>query len=275
VSALTAKSRLRVAAAAVTAAVVWVVAHYTWPWLAAVVAFVLLTTMGVLISDKVPTVLERISGSEPLVTTVGADIGFYSDGWALVLPNDINSQSTPPRGIEHLQARNYLFEAGAFDLRESYLLLTLEGRSLEPVRVTGLRSRVLSRAEALSGAVVSSPSAGEQKIVAAHFNLDDDEAPARSDDGHEYFRDYSLTLGRGESFMYRIIARVERSSCEWVLLLNYSHRNAHHELVIDSAGTAFRTAARTEEVAAFYNWAWYEQPAGLVQAPASDLREPD
>ncbi len=255
------------------AGVIWLAARYSWPWLAAAVAFVLLTTLTALLSERVPGVVERVTGAEPLNVAVGADIGFYSDGWSLVLPNDVDARTTPPAGIDHLEARNYLFEAGAFDLRETYLLFTLEGRSVDPVRVTNLRSRVAVRKDPLSGAVVSSPSAGEQRIVAAHFDLEQNEATAHSEDGHEYFRDYVLTLGRGESFMYRIVARVAHSTCEWELVVNYSHRGLEHELVIDNSGTPFRTATRSEQVAGAYQWAWYEHPARLVEAPSADYRE--
>lgn len=257
----------RIALAAVLACSVWLCAHYVASWLAAAISFALLTTFGALISEKVPTVMERVSGAAPLNVAVGTDVGFYSDGWSVVLPHDLDAPTTPPQGLEHLQARSHIIEAGAFDLRETHLLFTLEGRSVEPVRVSGLRSRITARQAPLSGAVVSSPSAGEQQIVAAHFDLDEDEAPARSDDGHEYFRKYTLTLGRGESFMYRIIARVDRSACEWELVVTYSHRSAEHELVVDHAGEPFRTAARSEHVAGSYQWAWYEQPPRLIQAP--------
>jgi hypothetical protein len=253
------------AVAAALAGVIWLAAHYSSAWLVAVVSFVLLTTLSTLISEKVPAMVERASGTDPLNVAVGSDIGFYSDGWSLVLPRDVDALATPVEGFDdHLLARNHLFEAGAFDLRETYLLLTLEGRSVDLVRVTGLHSRVNTRQAPLSGAVVSSPSAGEQQIVAAHFDLEQDEAPARSDDGHEYFRDYVLTLGRGESFTYRIIAHAEHSACEWELVLSYSHRGAEHELVVDNAGQPFRTAARSEQVAGSYEWAWYEQPPRLV-----------
>lgn len=255
----------RIAGAATLAGVIWLAAYYSSAWLAAVFSFVLLTTLSTLISEKVPAVVERVSGTDPLNVAVGADIGFYSDGWSVVLPRDVDALSTPAEGLDdHLLARNHLFEAGAFDLRETYLLLTLEGRSVDLVRVTGLHSRVSARQPPLSGAVVSSPSAGEQKIVAAHFDLEHDEAPARSDDGHDYFRDYVLTLGRGESFTYRIIGRVADSACEWELVLSYSHRGAEHELVVDNAGQPFRTAAHSEHVAGSYQWAWYEQPPRLV-----------
>jgi len=233
---LAASRSWRIGAAAALAGVVWFAAHYSWPWLAAVVSFVVLATLSALINEKAPAVMERVAGTDPLNIAVGADIGFYSDGWSLVLPHDVDARTTPPEGLEHLQARNRLFETGAFDLRETHLLLTLEGRSIDPVRVTGLRSRVRERHAPLSGAVVHSASAGEQRIVAAYFDLEQDEAPARSDEGHEYFSDYVLTLGRGESFMYRIIARAERSACEWELLLNYSHGGARHEVVVDNVG---------------------------------------
>jgi hypothetical protein len=265
VDSLVANRVWRVVAAAALASVVWLAAHYSWAWLAGVVSFVVLTALGGLINSRVPLAMERVVGTDPLNIAVGADVGFYSDGWSVVLPRDVGARSTPAEGLyEHLQARNHLFLAGAFDLRETYLLLTLEGRSVDPVRVSGLRSRVVTRQPPLSGAVVRSPSAGEQRIVAAHLDLEEDDAPARGDDGHEYFRDYVLTLGRGESFMYRIIARVERSTCEWELVLNYSHRGAEHELVVDNAGEPFRTAARAEQVAGTYEWAWYEQPSRLV-----------
>lgn len=259
----------RVSSAVALAIAIWLAARYSSPWLAAAVAFVVLAVLSDVISQKTPAVLERVSGAEPLNVAVGADIGFYSDGWAVVLPHDVGPREMPPQGIEHLQARNHLFEAGAFDLRQTHLLLTLEDRSVDSVRVTGLRSRVTRRDAPLSGAVVRSPSAGEQRIVAAHFDLEREEAPARSDDGHEYFRDYTLTLGRGESFMYKIIASAQRSSCEWELVLDYLHRGVQHQLVVDNAGRPFRTAAPSPEVVASYEWAWYEQPSRLVAAPSS------
>jgi hypothetical protein len=214
--------------------------------------------------------VERISGAGPLNFAVGADLAFYSDGWALVFPDHIDVTSPPPEGVEHLQARNHLFEAGAFDLRESHLLLTLEGRSVEPVRVIGLRSRVIARYGSLSGAVVRSPSAGEHRIADTHFDLDDDESSARVDDGQAYFHSYTITLGRGESFMFRIMGRVEHTGCEWELLLSYSHGGTDHELVIDNAGRPFRTAARDERSTAVYDWAWYEQPSRLVPRGIAD-----
>jgi hypothetical protein len=270
VDSLDRKSFWRIAAAAALATVIWLAAHYSSAWLAAVVSFALLTILSTLISTKVPAVVERVSGSEPLNVAVGADIGFYSDGWAVVLPDDVDSRSTPAEGLDdHLRARKHLFESGAFDLRDSHLLLTLEGRSVDSVRVTGLYSRVSRRQAPLSGAVVGSPSAGEQEIVAAHFDLEQDEAPARTDDGREYFDNYVLTLGRGESFTYRIVARVEHSACEWELVLSYSHRGTEYELAVDNAGQPFRTAARSERVASSYEWAWYEQPPRLVRQPSN------
>jgi hypothetical protein len=255
--------------AAAFAGAVWLAAHYSWPWLAAVVSFVLLLVLSAVISEKVPTVIERVGGTDPLNVTVGADVGFYSDGWSVVLPHDVDGLTTPPEGIEHLEARNHLFEAGAFDLRETHLLLMLEGRSVDPVRLTGMRSRVLARADPLSGAVVVSPSAGEQRIVATYFDLEQDEAPARSDDGYEYFGGYTLTLGRGESFFYRIIARAEHSACQWEIALSYSHRGAVHELVLDNAGQPFRTSAESEQVAGDYEWAWHTPPPRLVRRSTS------
>lgn len=266
VGSLTANRFGRIAAAAVLAGFVWISAHYSWAWLAAAISFVLSATFGALVSEKVPIVMERVSGTDPLNVAGGADVSYYSDGWAVVLPHDLDARTTPPQGLEHLEARSRLFEVGAFDLRETHLLFTLEGRSVDPVRVTGLRSRITARQAPLSGAVVRSPSAGEQQIFAAHFDLDQDEASACSEDGYEYFRDYTLTLARGESFMYRIIARVERSACEWELVVNYSHRDSERELVVDNAGEPFRTAARSEQVAGSYEWAWYEQPSRLIQS---------
>ena len=265
VSSLSRSRFWRTVAAATLAAVVWLVAYFSWPWLAAAVTFVLLAALSTLISDKVPVVVERVAGSEPLNAAVGADLGFYSDGWSVALAHDVGPGETPPQGLEHLEARNRLFEAGAFDLDESHLLLTLEGRSVDPVRVTGLRCRVTSRSTPLSGAVVRSPSSGEQPIVAAQFDLEQDEARAR-ENGVEYFRDYTLTLGRGESFMFRIVASVERSTCEWELVLDYMHRGAQHELVMDNAGRPFRTAAAAEQLEGSYEWAWHGPPPRLVRS---------
>jgi hypothetical protein len=216
-----------------------------------------------LISEKVPVVVERIAEKDPLGVVVGADVGFYSDGWSVVLPRDLDESTTPAEGLDHLEARTRLVEAGASDLRETHLLLGLEGKSRDPVKITGLRSRVRSRQAPLGGAMVRSPSAGEQRIVAALFDLDQDESVARSDDGQDYFHSYELVLGRAELFTYRIVARVERSAAEWELVLTYSHRGVGHELILDAAGEPFRTAARSNTVRQ-YEWAWYERPSRVV-----------
>jgi hypothetical protein len=260
----------RLTIAAAFAGAVWLAAQYSWPWLAGLVSFGLVLIVSSVISARVPSVIERVGGTDPLNVTVGADVGFYSDGWSVVLPHDVDRRSRPPEGIEHLQARNHLFEAGAYDLRETHLLLMLEGRSVDPVRITGIRSRVVARADGLSGAVIVSPSAGEQRIVATYFDLEQDQAPARSEDGHEYFRDYTLTLGRGESLVYTIIARAERSACEWEIVLNYSHRGVDHERVVDHVGQPFRTAATSKHLAGAYEWAWHTPPPRLVRRSAGN-----
>jgi hypothetical protein len=48
-----------------------------------------------------------------------------------------------------------LTKAGAFDLTESHLFLALEGNSVDPVRVTAIRSHVRTRLDPLSGAASS------------------------------------------------------------------------------------------------------------------------
>jgi hypothetical protein len=255
---------IRLAVAALAGVIVWLSAAYVSPWLGAAVAFVALAFLSSLIGDRAPTVVERIAGAEPINATIGADQGYYSDGWSLILDRDIDKESKLLNELEQLGERSILVESGAFDLAETHLLLCLEGRSVDTVRITGLRAVLLTRREPLSGAIVVSPSAGAQEIVKVQFDLDSRHPRALTEEGNDYFGDYVFTLSRGETIMFQIVGSVRQATCEWELIVDYVHRGSKNELRLDNAGTPFRTAARSKVVGAEYEWAWYEQPPRLL-----------
>ena len=121
-----------------------------------------------------------------------------------------------------LSAREWLVSHGAADLEETYLLLTIEGRSSSTVRIRDVRAVIRARSTPISDTRIRSPSGGDSEIQLLGLNLDDDSPVARElkidptyavqirpPFGAPYFSKRQATLVRDEIMTYSVLARGE------------------------------------------------------------------
>jgi hypothetical protein len=268
---VTRRRSLRIALAVVLGVGLWFLVDIFGPaWIAALIALLLTASVSGVAERYAPTVVAAATGASPLGVVVGDDIGFYSDGWSVVLPGELLRERWPKENTPHVAARSHLVSVGAYDLGATHLRLALEGRSRRTVTVTEIRVRVHDREPPLVGTVVRSPSAGMQEVYALQFNLEEDEPVARGDDGAPVFRNYALTLAEGEVEVYAIKADASTSACAWELEIDFTVSGKKHPLPVRRAGAPFRTTAHADAYTQEFEWAWYERPARLINTSQSD-----
>jgi hypothetical protein len=236
-------------------------------WVATVAAFVFLALGSSLIQSKAPELVERALSDAPLNAVVGSDSAVMSEGWSVALPIELLESDYPPPGIQHLEARAQLVALRGYDVGESQIRVALEGRSIDTVTIVGMRASVEHSEPPISDTLVTSPSAGEGRVIALTFDLDKDNPRAVAEDGSDPFGSGYITLRRGEVQIFQLTGVTRTRACAWRLEVAFNHRGNEGAMIIPTADEPFRTTPRAPTYARSYHWAWYEQPARIIPAP--------
>ncbi|GLW90567.1 hypothetical protein [Actinokineospora globicatena] len=131
--------------------------------------------------------------------------------------------------------------------------ISLVGNRDGPVRVIGVRTRVLRRAEPWTGALVALTPQGEHDVRQVVTDLDDPDGAVLlragpDDPGRPYLEVKAVTVARGEDVVIQLTAAVGRSHCEWELELTVGQGSGPDEVLRVRAdgtdsGPAFTTTA--------------------------------
>lgn len=253
----------------------FIVSRYAPAWLGVVVGLFGAAVPGLLAERYGPRVLEIVAGDAPLRTVIGDDGAFYNDGWFLALPGALPAD-TPPEGERTANVvRAWFVERGAYAVDASHLRLALEGRSVDTIIIDGMKARVLRRDPPLDGTLITFPSAGENVVRGVAFDLDRDDSTASTPDGGPYFRDYFVTLSRGEIQVFAIEARTTRDAVEWELEVAFTIRGKREVVRLNDGGQPFRTTPKAPNVGSQYLWAWFEQCPRLIADGGETSLDPD
>ena len=238
---------------------------YAPSWFVFLAGLLLAALFSLLVNEYVPAVIETVVGDGPIRAVVGADAAFYSDGWSLLLPHKLTEEDHPPSEVTSADVQSWLRDRGAYDADTSHLQLALESRSRDVVLITGICAHIIRREPLLNGALVTSPSAGENVITALVFDLDTRDPQAKTQEGGVYFGDYYISLSHREAHVFRIAAHVERDAVAWEIDVHYTLRGKNRILRLNNDGEPFRTAPSSGAVER-YHWSWWDPPPRLVPA---------
>ena len=139
--------------------------------------------------------------------------------------NEIMAMGAEEGGLEVITIDGMDLSTGATTANR--LKITLVGNRPDPVLLTNISARILSRAEPWSGGIVFTSPQGASAAEAIGFDLGGSDLNARhlSDeqpldevaDAPRYLSDTQVTLGPGERVSFDVMAVASDSSFEWVI----------------------------------------------------------
>lgn len=229
-------------------------------------------SVGFLINQFGPGAVEKVQDREPVRATAEYDWERYGDGWTMATPTAIAPASAPSRRSTHRDVGDWVMNAGGALVEEAWLRLLLEGRRSGGLVIKSMRARSLRSGEPYTGSLVTYPSAGESANVAVGFDLDSPSPVARSMDangdlGRPYFSEKSITLAKGEKMSFNVVGKATRSSHRWVIDVDVELDGETKTYTVGGRGYAVTPKASTYRTA--WEWAWHQQPPGLVPDESS------
>jgi hypothetical protein len=222
----------------------WVKRH--WLFSAAVGALVT-STVGLLVNQFGPGIIEQVTGEPALRIVVSEDNDAYTMGHSFALPGGLPTGELPVvSGCQ--QIRTWVMRLGGVDAGRTHLNLSIEGRSSSPVLIKSMRARIVTRSEPLQDTVVRCLLEGEIGVIGIGFNLDEQPSLARTllEDGtlgEPYFEAHNLTLAEGEVLPMSVTAFVEQCSCEWRIEIEAVVEGEEQTFMVDNSGEPFETTA--------------------------------
>ncbi|SER27067.1 hypothetical protein [Actinokineospora terrae] len=132
--------------------------------------------------------------------------------------------------------------------------ISLVGNRDEPVRLIGIRTRVLRRTPPWDGTLVGHPPQAERDVRLVVTDLDDPDGAVRVQQGpgapeRPYLETKAISLPRGDDIVLQLTAAVGASHCEWELELTVAYG--------EEPGQTLRVRADgTETGPAFTTSAW-------------------
>lgn len=142
-----------------------------------------------------------------------------------------------------------LKQKGAVKVGSLDIVLNLEGRWSETVRIDDVTPVALDRQRPVAGTLVCDPAAGSGNTERMHFDLDDTHPLARVDkSGHNdadqpYFANRSITLQQRELATVHITASTTRSDVRFRLAVSMTAGTQHQTLTVDQNGSPFEVSA--------------------------------
>lgn len=223
----------------------WVKRHWL---LSAAIGAVVTSSIGFLINQLGPGIIDALSGEEPLRFTVREDPDAYQAGHFFALPNDPPPGELPPDSSCQ-QVRSWAMRRGAIDGGRTHLKISIEGLNDTPVLIESMRARVESRMEPISNTLVSCLIEGEIGIIGIGFNLDEQPSLARALSGETgelggpYFEGSNISVAEGEVLAMAVTAFAEQCFCEWRIEINAVVEGEQQTFILDDNGQPFLTTA--------------------------------
>jgi hypothetical protein len=149
------------------------------------------------------------------------------------------------------EVHDKLYKAGGIDVNVSLMKIIVEGRRNTPVIITGMRALVEKDAPTTAFTLIGPGPQGNAATGKVAFNLDEDDPIARvptSADidrseyfGLPYFSDNTVSLARGEKYVFQVTASTQLYDVKWRVELSIQVDGDEQRLVIDDNGKPLRT----------------------------------
>jgi hypothetical protein len=222
------------------------------PWvrrnwlLSAAIGALVTSSVGFLVNQFGPEVIEGLSGDPPFRFVVREDDDAYTEG-TVALPHGPPTGAFPA-AASCQEVRGWAMGKGGIDAGRTHLKISIEGLNRTPVLIESMRARVEGRREPIDDTLVACALEGLIEVIGIGFDLDEQPSLARSIKqdgglGRPFFERSSITVAEGEILTLAVTAFAEQCFCQWRIEIDLVVEGERQTFVIDDNGQPFQTTA--------------------------------
>jgi hypothetical protein len=233
-----------------------------WPGL--VLAALITATVGFLVNEFGPAVVELLRGDPALRFVVRENIDPYEDAGPAVALAEPLPEGRFPSPSTCADAIGWLKSQGGVDAARTYLSISIEGMNDVPVLIQSMRARIEARQPPIRHTTAECETAGVVELTRIGFDLDEPSPVAREfrDDGSlggPFFEARNITIAEGEVLPMSITAFAERCYCRWRIEVDAVVEGEPQTFVLDQNGRPFGTTGMVlvpSERVSFFDGQW-------------------